>query len=74
MERLWCLRGYRRPDGNLYEPHPAIFHIYFSFDGGFPDNSLYGAGFLEKYPEIHESNQEKSLVLFVNDEWVVANS
>ena len=68
------MRGYWGPDGNLYEPHPAIFHIYFAFDGRFPDYSLYGTSFLEKYPEIYESNEEKSLVLFVIDGWVVASS
>ena len=66
MECLWCLYCYWQPDGNCYEPHPAIFYLCVFVNNGLSYYYLYGARFLEKYQEVYDGSKKKSLVLFIN--------
>jgi len=53
MERLWCVFGNRKPDGDCNVPHPAIFYVCFDFDNGFTHYSLYDPRFLEEYAQLY---------------------
>lgn len=67
MECLWRLFRHWRPDGNCDQQDPAVFYVCNPSYDGFSHHSLYGAGFLEKYPEVYESREAKSLVLFIRN-------
>ena len=66
MECIWRLFCYWRPHGNRYQPHQAVFYLCFTIDDGLSYYPLYGAGFLEKYAQVHFGGKKESMVLFVN--------
>ena len=69
MECLWRLFSHRRQDGDCHQPDQAIFYLCITAYDGLSYYSLYGAGFLEKYPQIYIGGKKKSLVLPVSYKW-----
>ncbi len=65
MECLWSMFGHWQSCGNRDQSYTAVLHVCVDSDDGITDNYLYGAGFLEEYPEVYVCGQAQSLVLFV---------
>lgn len=65
MECLRRLFSHRRPDGHLYQQNPTVLYVHFFTYCRLSYHYLHGAGFLEKYEEIYEGYEKKSLVLFI---------
>ena len=65
MEGLWCSVCHWRTDGDCYQPHSYVVHVYFLSYVGFSNYYLHGACFLDEHEAVHPCGEKKSVAVFV---------
>ena len=65
MAGIWCSLCHRRKNGDCYQSHPYVVHVYFFANIGISNHNLYDTCVLDEYEKVYSFCKKKSAEVFV---------